>query len=171
MRLNKATSHALRILVACARAGGELRKIGELAAALDLTQQNALKIAHLLSRAGFIEAERGRYGGIRLARDSKTIRVGDVVVAMEGVPEGGQGKRQRSDVGTDGPLFGEAFEAFVSVLNQTTIADMAAAPAAPRKSARQASKATARSGRLKTGRARTGAGASAKGTRGRSELR
>ncbi|MDX2308504.1 MAG: Rrf2 family transcriptional regulator [Hyphomicrobium sp.] len=130
MKINKVTSHALRLLVACARADGALRKVADLATDLGLTQQNALKIAHLLSRAGLVEAERGRYGGVRLAAAPDDIRVGDVVVAMERLPIGGAGRgRGRAD---GEAMFDEAFEAFVAVLNQTTIADMAAAK--PRKS-------------------------------------
>ena len=64
MKLNKVTSHALRVLVACARTGTDLQKVADLAAELELTQQNTFKIVHLLSRAGFLEGERGRYGGV-----------------------------------------------------------------------------------------------------------
>lgn len=147
MRLNKVTSHALRLLVACARADGELRKVAELADTLGLTQQNALKIAHLLSRAGLVEAERGRYGGVRLARAPDAIHVGDVVAAMERLPVAGSGKG-RAKAGNDA-MFDEAFEAFVSVLNQTSIADMAAVrtrrpkDAPPQASTRTRSKTTA----------------------------
>ncbi|MGE0698503.1 MAG: Rrf2 family transcriptional regulator, partial [Hyphomicrobiaceae bacterium] len=68
MRLNKSTSHAIRILIECARAEGALVKVAELSARLDLTMQNVFKIVHVLSRAGLLEAARGRHGGVRLAR-------------------------------------------------------------------------------------------------------
>lgn len=122
MKLNKATSHALRVLVACERAGNGLTKVAELASELELTQQNAFKIVHLLSRAGFLESERGRYGGVRLKASADAIKVGEVVKAMELLSE-------QREPGADGEqhaqLFDEAFEAFVTVLNQTSIADMA----------------------------------------------
>ena len=125
MKLNKATSHALRVLVGCARADGGLQKVADLSADLGLTQQNTFKIVHLLSRAGFVEGERGRYGGVRLKNAPSKIRVGDVVRAMESLPDS---EHADSDTaGGHGAMFDEAFEAFVSVLNQTTIADMLAA--------------------------------------------
>lgn len=123
MRLNKTTSHALRVLVACARAGGELRKVADLSEALDLTEQNVFKMVHLLSRAGLVAAERGRYGGVRLARPAEEIRVGDVVVAMEQMPHSDD-DAPAGPVG-HGALFDDAFEAFLAVLNQSTVADMA----------------------------------------------
>lgn len=126
MKLNKATSHALRVLVACAQPADTLHKVAELADALELTQQNTFKIVHLLSRAGFVEGERGRYGGVRLTRPADTIRVGDVVRAMELSPDRDENEGDTAAAGQT-QLFDAAFEAFVSVLNQTTIAEMARA--------------------------------------------
>lgn len=144
MRLNKATTHAIRILVACARSGDIWVKVAELADQLDLTQQNTFKIVHLLSRAGFVQAMRGRYGGVRLARPASLVRVGEVVRAMEEFPsESGDDKGRRTEPQSEGlALIDEAFEAFISVLNQSSIADMAAAetPPSPRRNAKGAGK-------------------------------
>jgi len=122
MKLNKATSHALRLLLTCANAGNRLQKVADLAADLELTQQNTFKIVHLLSRIGFLKGERGRYGGVRLRVPADAIRVGDVVKAMELLParSGESGRETRSHK----QLFDDAFEAFIAVLNQTTVADM-----------------------------------------------
>ena len=81
MRLTKSTSHAIRILIECARAGDRLIKVAELSQHLEITQQNVFKIVNLLARTGLIEAMRGRNGGVRLARPAATIRIGDVVRA------------------------------------------------------------------------------------------
>lgn len=126
MKLNKATSHALRILVACARSEEDLQKVADLAQEIELTQQNTFKIVHLLSRAGFVEGERGRYGGVRLKRPADSIRVGDVVGAMEFSPDRDDDTADAA-AGGHTHLFDAAFAAFVSVLNQTTIAEMARA--------------------------------------------
>src|SRR6185503_5456311 len=99
MRLTKSTSHAIRILIDCARAGDRLAKVAELSERLQITQQNVFKIVNLLARAGLIEALRGRNGGVRLARPASAIRIGDVVRATEvthvEIEEGGGGRRQR----------------------------------------------------------------------------
>lgn len=124
MRLNKSTSHAVRILIDCAKAGDRLIKVADIAQRLDITQQNAFKIVHLLSRAGFLASVRGRHGGVRLARPAAKIRVGDVVRAIEftNIDEkdaaGGAGLSQIVD---------DALEAFISVLDQHTLAEMAEA--------------------------------------------
>ncbi|MDX2288029.1 MAG: Rrf2 family transcriptional regulator [Hyphomicrobiaceae bacterium] len=131
MRPNKATTHALRILVACARSEGRLVKVASLSEALDLTPQNTFKMVHLLSRAGFIKAVRGRYGGVALARTASDIGVGDVVRAMEQLPEEADPEAPWHGVAPSGPfeVFDDALDAFLRVLNATSIADMAAASA------------------------------------------
>jgi Rrf2 family protein len=123
MRLNKSTSHAVRILIDCARAGDRLIKVADIAQRLDITQQNAFKIVHLLSRAGFLASVRGRHGGVRLARPPAKIRVGDVVRAIEFT---GDAKEQASHVSLN-QIVDDALEAFISVLDQHTLADMAEA--------------------------------------------
>jgi Rrf2 family nitric oxide-sensitive transcriptional repressor len=140
MRLTKSTGHAiLRILIDCARADGRLVKVAELSQRLQITQQNVFKIVNLLSRAGLIEAMRGRNGGVRLARSAPEIRIGDVVRATEvtrvEIEDGAAGRRQRRGRGVN-QILDEALEAFIEVLDQHTLADMAAASppdAAPRR--------------------------------------
>lgn len=124
MRLNKSTSHAVRILIDCAKAGDRLIKVADIAQRLDITQQNAFKIVHLLSRAGFLASVRGRNGGVRLARSATKIRIGDVVRAIEFTrPDG----KEPSSNGSLNQLVDDALEAFISVLDQHTLAEMAKA--------------------------------------------
>lgn len=130
MRLTKQTSHAIRILIDCANAGDVLVKSAEIAARLDITLQNTFKIMHLLSRAGFVAATRGPKGGVKLARPAKDIRIGDVVRAMEATTveiEGQDGPSSRSGKGAPriNAIFDDALEAFISVLDQHTLEDMA----------------------------------------------
>jgi Rrf2 family nitric oxide-sensitive transcriptional repressor len=122
MRLNKSTSHAVRILIDCAKAGDRLIKVGDIAQRLDITQQNAFKIVHLLSKAGFLASVRGRHGGVRLARSPRLIRIGDVVRSIEFV---GQTDKQSRGRGNLNSIVDDALDAFISVLDQHTLADMA----------------------------------------------
>ena len=127
MRLTKSTSHAMRILIDCARAGDQLIKVAELSDRLQITQQNVFKIVNLLTKAGLIEAMRGRNGGVRLARPAELIRIGDVVRATEvtrvAIEEGTavsvRGRRHGVNRVLD-----DALEAFIEVLDRHTIADM-----------------------------------------------
>jgi Rrf2 family nitric oxide-sensitive transcriptional repressor len=125
MRLTKSTSHAIRILIDCARAGDQLIKVAELSERLEITQQNVFKIVNLLARAGLIEAMRGRNGGVRLARPADQVRISDVVRATEvtriEIEEGRASGARGHGVNR---VLDDAFEAFIEVLDRYTIADM-----------------------------------------------
>jgi len=101
-------------------------KVASLAEGLDLTQQNTFKIVHLLSRAGYVSATRGRNGGVTLAQPASEIRVGEVVRSMQ-YPDREGSHQQAGEIRDKvlSRLEDEALEAFISVLNQTTIEDMA----------------------------------------------
>jgi Rrf2 family nitric oxide-sensitive transcriptional repressor len=122
MRISKTTHNALQILIATARSGTNLIKGAAVAEELDLTEQNTSKIVHLLSRGGFIKAVRGPQGGMTLAQKPEDIRIGDVVMAMERMSIEDERGSANGDVSK---LFDHALDAFVSVLNQHTLADMA----------------------------------------------
>ncbi len=122
MRLNKSTSHAVRILVDCAKSGDRLIKVADIARRLEITQQNAFKIVHLLAKAGFLASVRGRHGGVRLARPPAKIRIGDVVRAIEFPASGGKGGAAQTGLNQ---IVDDALEAFISVLDQHSLADMA----------------------------------------------
>ncbi len=159
MRLTKQTNHAIRILIHCAGQRDQLLKVAEISGHLDITPQNVFKIVHLLTRAGFLQAMRGRHGGVRLARPAGEIRIGDVVRATESTrmatgDEDGAPIRQD----TRQPIshvFDSALDAFISVLDQHTLEDMAkSALVAPsrqktRKAAPRRTSATLRASRGK----------------------
>jgi Rrf2 family nitric oxide-sensitive transcriptional repressor len=146
MRLTKSTSHAIRILIECARADGRLVKVAELSERLVITQQNVFKIVNLLARAGLIEAMRGRNGGVRLARPPGSIRIGDVVRATEVTHveiddatdrKHGRGRRVNQ-------ILDDALSAFIDVLDQHTLADMARGLPGPGPLPRRRSRAQAK---------------------------
>lgn len=122
MRISKTTHGAIKLLTFVARTNDGLVKIGPMAESLDIPEQNAFKIVHLLSRAGFLSAVRGRRGGVRLARPATEIRIGEVVMAIERMTLDGDGHtpEPRRIEG----LFDDALDAFVAVLNQNTLADL-----------------------------------------------
>ncbi len=125
MRLTKQTGHAIRILIDCALAGDDLVKVATLADRIDITHQNAFKIVHLLSRAGFVSSVRGPNGGIRLAKPAKDIRIGDIVSAIEETSVAIAGE-DAAETGPLSSLFGDALAAFISVLDAHTLAELAA---------------------------------------------
>lgn len=129
MRLSKTTNYAIRILLDCAASDGQLVKVAEISERRDVTLQNTFKIVHLLSRAGFLKAVRGRHGGVRLARPASEIRIGDVVRAMEIMRleiegEAGETGTPERQLAAFDQLFDDALEAFISVLDGHTLQDM-----------------------------------------------
>ncbi|MDX2257806.1 MAG: Rrf2 family transcriptional regulator [Hyphomicrobiaceae bacterium] len=169
MRLNKTTTHAIRILTTCATIETEYIKVAELSARLDLTPQNTFKLVHLLSRAGFIRAMRGRRGGVALARPAADIRVGEVVRAMETLFQEEQSTAVAEAVpGEAGlSLFDEALEAFIKVLNQNSIADLAGAHVAGSTAADGATRAGGRKPKSATSAKSGGSMAAGRASAGR----
>jgi Rrf2 family protein len=127
MRLTKQTGHAIRILIDCATSGVDLIKVAKLSERLGITRQNVFKVVNRLTHAGFLASVRGPSGGVRLARPATEIRIGDVVRAMEETTiKVASSAEVPASVRTTGPLnsmFDTAFEAFVEVLDQHTLAD------------------------------------------------
>jgi len=157
MRLTKSTSHAIRILIDCARAGEQLIKVAELSERLEITPQNVFKIVNLLARARLIEAMRGRNGGVRLARPAAQIRIGDVVRATEvtrvAIEEDGAAVVRGRGHGVNRVL-DDALDAFIDVLDRHTIADMVRSQTPPASPGRGKTRSAARSATLIGNRSR-----------------
>ena len=56
----------------------------DISGALGVSHDHLVKVLQKLARAGLVETMRGPRGGVRLARDAKTIRLMDVYEAIEG---------------------------------------------------------------------------------------
>lgn len=129
MRLTKQTGHAIRILLDCALAGDQLVKVAGISSRLGVTKQNVFKIVHILSRAGFVVAVRGPNGGVRLARPATEICIGDIVRSIEVtrvLVEGGRNRKSpESDPVNINAMFDDALSAFISVLDQHSLAELA----------------------------------------------
>lgn len=128
MRLNKSTSHAIRVLVNCARSDGAWVKVADLADDLGITMQNVFKIVHILSRAELLVAMRGRNGGVRLSRSSNLILVGDIVRAMETTELELESETGRLDPAVSkgvNRVLDNALDAFIAILDQHSLADLA----------------------------------------------
>lgn len=82
MQLNLSTDIALRTLIYLGQKN-EPATIAEVSDAFDIVKTHLMKVVMQLVAAGVVVSERGRNGGIRLARDASEIVVGDVVRLME----------------------------------------------------------------------------------------
>lgn len=129
MQLDKFTDYALRVLMMLAVRAPARVPTSQIAATYKLSENHLSKVATHLVREGFVISERGRGGGLTLARPADQINVGGVVRAM---------KRDTPVVecfGTDqsclilpacglrAPL-AQAQEAFFAALDSYTLADV-----------------------------------------------
>lgn len=82
MRLNLHTDYALRLLMYLAQHGGQA-SVDEVAGVFRVSRHHLMKVAQQLTALGYLEARRGRGGGVSLARPAAEINVGAVVRALE----------------------------------------------------------------------------------------
>jgi Rrf2 family transcriptional regulator, nitric oxide-sensitive transcriptional repressor len=83
VRLTVYTDYALRMLMYLALKQDQLATIAEIAESYDISKNHLMKVAHQLGVAGYVETVRGRGGGLRLAKPSGSIGLGDVVRRTE----------------------------------------------------------------------------------------
>ncbi|KAB7705394.1 Rrf2 family transcriptional regulator [Bacillus aerolatus] len=139
MRLTLYTDYSLRVLIYLAsKHKGELSNIKEIAEAYQISKNHLMKVTHELGKLGIIETIRGRNGGIRLAVAPEEINIGEVVRKTEDdfhLVECFNPDTNRcvitSECGLRHVLF-QALQAYLAVLDQYTLRDLAADPAALR---------------------------------------
>jgi Rrf2 family transcriptional regulator, nitric oxide-sensitive transcriptional repressor len=83
MRLTTLSDYALRLLMMADAAGDDLITIEAAATRYHISRAHLMKVANVLTRAGYLQAVRGRSGGLRLAKPARAIRIGDVIRATE----------------------------------------------------------------------------------------
>lgn len=134
MRLTSFTDYALRLLIHLGRDADRLCTIAEVARQHGISQSHLTKVTHLLAQAGLVETQRGRGGGMRLARPAATITLGEVVrltetdFALVDCFSGAAACRFDGACGLAGVLDG-ALAAFLETLDRRTLADVLPHPA------------------------------------------
>lgn len=129
MRLTTRTNLAMRTLMFCAVNHDRISRKHEIAVACGASENHLAQVIHLLAKENFLKTQRGRSGGLTLARPAEDIQVGQVFRIFEGVlpltecldPTGGC------------PLTGacrlqcvlsNALNSFYQVLDAVTLADL-----------------------------------------------
>jgi Rrf2 family nitric oxide-sensitive transcriptional repressor len=84
MRLTDFSDYSLRLLMYAAAQNGRLITIEGTAELYGISRAHLMKVANQLTRAGFLDAVRGRSGGLRLAKPAGEIRLGDVLADGSG---------------------------------------------------------------------------------------
>ncbi len=132
MKLTAHTDFGLRVLMSLAAIPERLLTVEELAVRHRVSKHHLMKVAQSLIHTGWVEGVRGRRGGLRLAVDPASIRIGDVVRQLEGdlniVPCLSNEPASCVFAGACKltGLFGRAAAAFTAELDRATLADLAA---------------------------------------------
>lgn len=137
MQISRFADYGLRVLIYLTQTSGRAVPMREIAAFFEISHEHLRKVVHHLSQAGLIHGDRGRQGGLRLARDPAAIRVGSVLEDMDKPTaivdcHGRNPCRLAPGCRLEAALE-EARRAFMEHLNRYTLADMVATPAMRRK--------------------------------------
>jgi len=139
MRLTRHTDYALRLLMLLALEPDDLHTVEDVARRYEVSRNHLNKVVQTLAQAGFIESQRGRGGGVRLARSPENINLGRVVRATEDnfhIVECFCSEKNSCVVapacGLRDPLE-EALDAFLAVLDRYSLADLLRNPHASRR--------------------------------------
>ena len=131
MHLTRYTDYAIRVLLYLAVKDEERATINEIADTFSISRNHLMKIVQELSHKGYLTAIRGKSGGLLLGRRPETISLGTLVRDTE--HEMALVECFRDDntcVITPAcrlqPILAEALTAFLSVLDQYTLADLLA---------------------------------------------
>lgn len=89
MRLTQFSDIGLRVLIYLARAGERSKPVtvAEIAAQFDIPANHLVKVVGHLVRAGWVDATRGRNGGVRLGVAAADLKIGAVLRELEGDAE------------------------------------------------------------------------------------
>jgi Rrf2 family nitric oxide-sensitive transcriptional repressor len=130
MQLTRYTDYGLRILIALALNPGEWQTVTTVSKAYGISRNHLVKVVARLAERGYLETQRGKGGGMRLARAPAGISLGAVVRDMEaelGVVEcleaDGGHCVITSACGLKG-LLAEATREFLAVLDRHSLEDL-----------------------------------------------
>ncbi len=84
MRITKRTNIAVRLLMYCAAHPDRLVTKSEIAEVCNISENHLAQVINQLSQLNYLSTQRGRNGGMSLARSPERIRIGAVFRDVEG---------------------------------------------------------------------------------------
>lgn len=83
MRITKRTNIAIRVLMFCGANDDRLVTKSEIAKRCNTSESHLAQVINRLAQLGYLHTQRGRSGGITLARPMDQIQIGDVFRELE----------------------------------------------------------------------------------------
>lgn len=130
MHLTSFTDYALRSLMYLANKPNKICNVSEIAIYFGISQNHLVKIIHRLVQFGYIHSTKGKGGGLRLACDPLTLKLGDLVKKLEPnmyLVECFNSTKNTCNITNFCKLkhvLHQANECFVAKLNQSSLADI-----------------------------------------------
>lgn len=129
MQLTQFSDIGLRLLMYLAHEQREASTItlAEVSSQFAIPRNHLAKVAGKLVKGAWVEAIRGRSGGLRLAKNPADIRLGQVLRLLEGHAEVIDCEKLQCKLNKGCELkfaLASAYEAFYQVLDQHTLADV-----------------------------------------------
>nr|WP_299242584.1 Rrf2 family transcriptional regulator [uncultured Halomonas sp.] len=129
MHITRYTDYSLRVLLYVALKGEERSTISEIAERYDISRNHLMKVVQELNRKGYLQAIRGKNGGLLLKQPAEDINIGALVRDTEQDLElvecfGDNNKCVITPACRIKNVLFEALEAFFKVLDSYTLADM-----------------------------------------------
>lgn len=84
MQLTQFTDYSIRVLIYLAVHGEKLATIAEIAQRYGISKNHLMKVVQELNARGYVQAIRGKNGGVRLRTSASDINLGKLVHELEG---------------------------------------------------------------------------------------
>lgn len=128
MHITRYTDYSLRVLIYVALKGDNLCTIRDIADSYNISKNHLMKVVQELNAKGYLQALRGKNGGLRLNRPPEAINLGQLVRDTEEdfalVECFSGGDCNITPVCRLKGVFNKALQAFFTVLDDYTLADL-----------------------------------------------
>ncbi|MGB4813148.1 MAG: Rrf2 family transcriptional regulator [Methylophilaceae bacterium] len=84
MQITTFSDYSMRVMMYLGLQHGQMVNISDIAEAYSISENHLMKVVHYLAQRGYVETIRGKGGGLRLVKDPKSIKIGEMLHESEG---------------------------------------------------------------------------------------
>lgn len=129
MQITRFTDYGLRTLMYVAARSENIASVKEVSEHYGISRNHLVKVVHRLSQLGYIETTKGKGGGIKIAKGTEKLRLGELIKQLEpnmNMVECFDAKTNTCRITGSCQLKHYLFEAtqsFINTMNKYTLAD------------------------------------------------